>query len=1276
MKNRIASWWLIAVAVSAMIPAAPGAEKAAAGRRVVFMIGEDEYKTETTLPAFAKSELEPLGVAGVFINADARNPNEFPGLIQALKNADLLFVSVRRRTPPADQLEAIKKHLDSGKPLVGIRTASHAFALREGRPETGYAAWPEFDSQVLGGKYTLPHLANKEGTNFTTVPHVEDHAILTGVTQTNFHSGGTLYRYTQMSPRATVLLRGMGNDKGEVAVYPVAWTNQYGKSRVFYTSGGHPDDFQSPVFRKMLANAALWAMNVPIAGAEKRVGNVSAERNKLDLTTAANADVAAMIQKFKGKGEVGDDSRPTPPEEAAGNFQTFKGFKMELVASEPQIAQPLYISFDHRGRMWVVQYRQYPMPAGLKVVKYDQYLRAIFDKVPEPPPHGVKGLDRVTVLEDADGDGKYESIRDVITGLNIVSSVVVGRGRIWVLNPPYLLSYPDADDDGVPDGDPAVEISGFGLEDTHSVTNSLRWGPDGWLYAANGSTTTATINTAATKNLHYKGQCIWRFHPVTKVFEIFGEGGGNTFSTEFDSKGRAFSGTNGGNTRGMHYVQGMYGEKNWGKHGPLTNPYAFGFFEHMKHEGFNERFPQAFMIYEGGSWPAKYNHNVINANSLHNRVQASELIPDTSTWRTRDTDLLAITPDRWFRPVDIKAGPDGNVYLADWYDSRLTHVDPRDNWHKASGRLYRLRYEGASNYKPVNLAKTPWAELLANFSSPNKWLRQATQVVLADRKDAAILPAASKMLFEGGDAQASLEALWAIHSAGGLSDELALKAMDHADPFVRLWAVRLIGDRRECSAAVGDKLKIMACNEANVEVRSQLAGSAKRLPGAVALPMIRGLALHGEDATDVHLPLRIWWAMESKAASDRAAMLEMMSDKSLWSQPIFEKFLVGRLMRRYALAGEPEDLLACAKLLEMSPDPKFTRLLVEGMDEAFKGRSLSDLPPALAKALAWADSGSRGLSLALRQGDKAALAKALKIIGDEKAGKSERLGYIETLGQVKQPAAVPVLLKVLRSPSHSIRRTTLVSLAAYDDPAIGTTICNLIHSSLPDEQGVRAAALATLTSRPAWSKNLLEEVSSSRLKPGQIPIDLVQKMKMHKDADIDAAIEKQWGKIRGASPAEKLQLIEKVAKLHKSDPRNGDPRNGKALFTALCAACHMLFNEGGKIGPDLTGYERTNLEFLIPAVVDPSMAIREEFTAFVITTKDGRTLTGFLGDQNDRTVSIKGVDNVAITLPRDQVASLNALPVSLMPEGLLGALNDQQIKDLMGYLTSPTPIGR
>ena len=169
------------------------------------------------------------------------------------------------------------------------------------------------------------------------------------------------------------------------------------------------------------------------------------------------------------------------------------------------------------------------------------------------------------------------------------------------------------------------------------------------------------------------------------------KGGGNTFSLDIDSKGRVFTGTNGGGTRGYYFPQGSYSRKNWGKHGPLTNPYAFGFFSEMKMQGDDRRFAQAFCIYEGGLFPDTFSEMIIAPNSLQNLVWASERIRDGSTYRTVDTENLLESPDRWFRPVYSGVGPDGAVYLADWYDTRLSHVSPIDDWHKESGRIYRVK---------------------------------------------------------------------------------------------------------------------------------------------------------------------------------------------------------------------------------------------------------------------------------------------------------------------------------------------------------------------------------------------------------------------------------------------------------------------------------------------------------------------------------------------------------------------------------------------------------
>src|SRR5438477_4907117 len=263
----------------------------------------------------------------------------------------------------------------------------------------------------------------------------------------------------------------------------------------------------------------------------------------------------ALLFPFSGGLRAGGLS----PQEALSHMKVADGFEVKLVAHEPEIRQPLSITFDERGRMWVIQYLQYPTPAGLKAVSVDQYLRTKYDRVPDPPPRGPKGADRITICEDTDGDGHFDKFKDFVSGLNLASGMAIGYGGVFIVQPPYLLFYPDRDQDDIPDGDPEVLLSGFGLEDAHAVANSLTWGPDGWLYGAQGSTVTARI-----RGLEFQ-QAIWRYHPLTHAFEVFAEGGGNTWGLDFDDEGEMLAGTN-YYEKMLHMVQGGYYIKNFGKH--------------------------------------------------------------------------------------------------------------------------------------------------------------------------------------------------------------------------------------------------------------------------------------------------------------------------------------------------------------------------------------------------------------------------------------------------------------------------------------------------------------------------------------------------------------------------------------------------------------------------------------------------------------------------------------------------------------------------------------
>ncbi|MFT5468911.1 MAG: putative heme-binding domain-containing protein [Verrucomicrobiales bacterium] len=1007
--------------------------------------------------------------------------------------------------------------------------------------------------------------------------------------------------------------------------------------------------------------------SIPIFALALLTAGAAAQNKDADTTVAGNDQVADIIKNYEGRGTLADDTPPTPPKEAVKKFQVRDGFEIELMAAEPDVSQPLFATWDSRGRMWVVQYRQYQFPAGLKIVSYDNHLRAVFDKVPEPPPHGTPGADKITVFEDTDGDGFYDKNKDVITGLNIASSVQVGRGGIWVLNPPYLLFYPDADGDDVPDGDPEVHLSGFGLQDTHSVSNSLTWGPDGWLYGANGSTTIGNVSSEVTKDVYFEGQCIWRYDPGSKRFEIFGEGGGNTFSLDIDSKGRVFSGTNGGSTRGMYYPQGSYGSKNWGKHGPLTNPYAFGNFVHMKHEGDNRRFAQAFMIYEGGLFPDEFEGMIIGPNSLHNVVWASNRLRDTSSYRTVDTPNLVETDDRWFRPVWGGVGPDGGVYIGDWYDTRLSHVRPVDDWHKESGRIYRVKPAGSQpKWEGGDLAKLEPGKMLELLDHPNKWVRRRAVLEIGWRK-LDVQSELLEMIGKGG--QSGLEALWAQNMLNSIDPNLYL---DSPDEHLRRVGIQLSGN-----VGVGAELAQLAETEADVQVRSQIASTARRVKGDWAIATIQHLLRRSEDIDDLHMPLMNWWALEGHAETSWDLIEEMFRNPEFWQLPMVRATILERLMQRYAMAGGTENFIRCARLLELAPDDDSREQLLIGIDRAFQGMTLPELPAALSEALEkhQAARGNSGLVLSLRQGKEGAAEDAIKAIADRSADIGERAALIRTLGEIAEAKAVPTLIKLISDPEHAIKRVAMQALTHFDEPKVAATIVGRYGSSLPSEHDVRATANRTLASRASWAKVFLGKIDIWHIKTSDVSADVVQQLRAYADPEIQQLVEKHFGVLDTVSSPEKLAEIARIKKVLGGEP--GDAKAGKFHFTTRCTACHKLFDEGGLIGPDLTPYERGNVDFWLPGIIDPSLEIREGYQTYIARMKDGRVLTGMMAEQAEKTVTLRDAANQTTILSRADINELQASPMSLMPDLMLTGLTDDQLRDLFAYLSqnpgSPPP---
>ena len=979
-----------------------------------------------------------------------------------------------------------------------------------------------------------------------------------------------------------------------------------------------------------------------------------------------------------------------PPAESLSRMKPGGEFAVDLLLHEPLVAQPFHFSFDERGRLWVAQSRQYPYPAGLSMISRDKYYRAHYDKIPAAPPNHDRGMDIISIHESTKGDGVYDRHKVFLDGLNMANAVVRGHGGVWVMHTPYLLFYPDRDGDDVPDGPPEVKLAGFNFEDTHSIANGLTWGPDGWLYGAQGSTTSCRVtrpgvDPADAPGVAFDGCMVWRYHPATKAFEIFSEGGGNTFGLEFDAQGRLYSGHNGGGTRGWHFVQGGFYQMQGadpGKFGPPRNPYAFGELPHMKTADNAVRFTHFGAFAEGTAMPSKYAGLLFALDPLHNVIIASARTPRGSTFETADRGFALQSSDPAFRPVYIANSPDGSLTVADMYEFYVAHGQHYQNQiDPTTGRLYRLRGKDAVLETDTNLSVKTTAQLVSLLSHANKWHRMTAVRLLGERKDPAAGEPLRKLIAEDPGLGA-LHALWALYQSEGLDERTTLVAIAHPYAPVRIWATRLLGDQwglnrnlgsgrhggpGRMPAAIVEALLAQARIERDPEVLSQVASTARRLDPPQALSLVAAVLGHDELVRDPYVPLLCWWVFEAHLPAAKAEIAGLLAAPDLWDKPMVLEHLLPRLARRYAVEGKRQDLLQCASLFQAAPAERHAVQLLKGLEEAFRGRPMTGLPDELIVGIK--KSGQVPLIFRVRQGEREAVTEAVRRIQDAGAKVEERLLFARAFGELHEPSAVPALLAAASGPApEELRRASLTSLSSYDDDAIGERVAVLLPGLTGD---VRTAGLTLLASRAKWSVRLLDAVQGARLKKKDIPEDVAARLRASPDAAV-AELAAQVLPAPAPIAAEFKKRIDEITAVLKEG--TGNPYAGEATFTDRCSKCHKLFFKGGNVGPDLTQYQRDNLGTMLLSIVNPSAEIREGYQYYMVATTDDRVLSGFFVDRDNQITVLRTLEGENITLRASQIKAVKPSGQSLMPTGLLDGLKDQQLRDFFAYLRITQPI--
>lgn len=962
------------------------------------------------------------------------------------------------------------------------------------------------------------------------------------------------------------------------------------------------------------------------------------------------------------------------PDESVTLMTVPADVEVQLVAGEPLVRQPVCIEFDDRGRLWVIQYLQYPNPEGLTRVTVDRFSRTKYDKVPDPPPHGPRGADRITILQDTNDDGLMDSGHDFVDGLNLATGIAFGHGGVFVLNVPYLLFYPDHNRDDVPDSEPEVLLTGFGMEDAHSVANSLTWGPDGWLYGCQGSTVTANV-----QGIEFQ-QGVWRYHPKTREFELFCEGGGNTWGLDFDASGRLFYSTNYGGYVLVHGVQGGYFVKSFAKHGALHNPHAYGYFEHASHAGFRGgHVTVGGIVYQGDAFPESMRGQYIAGDLLGHGVYRHNIIPRGSTVQTAHGGELLVSRHPWFAPTDVTMGPDGAIYVSDWHDARTAHPDPDAEWDRSNGRIYRIAPKESQRAVMMDFAKLSAEELLRLHDHRSQWFVRHARQELVRRSDLSLIPAFKLRALNHEDEHQAIEALWTIASLGGFDESLAMELLNSPHAVVRAWTVRLLGDTGMLSIEMAHRLDELAELEPAIEVRQQLACSAARWPADKAMPVINANINRDIDTEDPYVPLLWWWAVERHSVSGRAEVMKRFVRPSLWKSALGREVLLPRLIRRYAAEGT-NGLDSVAELLAAAPDDaarlKLWQFVMQGWRDAPSGPATDARPGLIRSHELWervlSDWSANPenltvMEMAIAMGHQEALDAAMQGASNTNLPAERRVQLLQIISDGIDNSLAEILLTLLEGEANEAVAIQAVNLLGrIDDSEVAERLIDIHQKSGCDP--LRSQIRGVLLSRKDSARKWLMAVDQGDIPAAVTPLDQIGQVAILEDDQLDAIVLKHWGKLSGATPEEKLAEVRRL----NNDLRagTGDPESGRLLFRKHCSACHQLFGEGTKLGPDLTTANRADRDFLLVSMVDPGSVIRKEYVSVIVQTVTGQIETGLAVTRDDAGITIVTSKNEKRTFAVSEIEEIRESLVSHMPQDLYRQLKPQELRDLFAWLQS------
>ncbi|MEM8487783.1 MAG: PVC-type heme-binding CxxCH protein [Bacteroidota bacterium] len=1034
----------------------------------------------------------------------------------------------------------------------------------------------------------------------------------------------------------------------------------------------HPDNAGFPQPWRVDGQLGVGPVRARLGDWQIAAGETEEIKHRILVYTGKHDDIVLrdVFSAYSGQGEMYStaslwgiaqqeamEAEFLTPQMAVDAMTVQEGFQVNAYAGEPMITQPMAFAWDDKGRMWVAENRDYES-------RGDGFSNS--------------GDSRILILEDTDGDGVADSRKVFLEGIPFPAAIAIGFDGLFLGAPPHLMFVPDADGDDVAERDDIeILLTGWGIRDRHETINSLHWGPDGWLYGLEGFATPSRIRKPDASDRLYKHNDpfptdiftkegvdidggVWRYHPSKKRFEVVAHGFSNPWGIDYDAKGQLFISAC-VIPHMFHVIPGGIYQRQGGRH---FNPYVYSDIQTIVDHRHRSAHGGA-RIYQSDAFPEEHRGRLFMANIHEHAVLTDILETKGSGFVARHGDDFLLANNAQWIGFSMEIGPEGAVYVLDWHDADICGKDVLD---KDTGRIFRITPEESlaeqwdGRYDDLN-TKTD-VELAALQVSPSDWHARRARVILQYRAtqraiNADAVTTLQETYASHDNADFRLRAMWAMHVAQVLEAAQLEEALDDRDEYIRAWAIQLLTEDMDASENARMEFAEMASSDKSPVVRKYLAAALQRVDMTDRWDIAAGLIQHGADATDDNIPLMSWFGIEPLVAEDPERALGLAGESNI---PLITEYIARR-----AVDADEIDILV-SKLTAMKDARP---MLLRGMLDALEGRTDLETPaawPAVYQSLQKDSEDVQRLAVQVGQqfGDAEAAKALLASLADPATSDADKNNAIRGLASKQREELVAQLPALIDEPAVQIE--AIRAVAAYDNRVLGSQLLAKYESLDSD---ARREAAQTMATRPVYGWMLAEAIKKNPDYKADIPVYVARQLRRV----VGNGFVEIWGPIDSMSDDKSAAYERYTALLTDNAVAAADASAGRAVFEQSCGTCHKMYGDGGDIGPELTGSNRANLDYILSNMLSPSEVIQDDYKLVVITTHDGRTYMGNVSGEDDRQVTLRVVGQDAVVIGKSTIRSREVTPNSMMPEGLLQALPDEKVLQLVSYLRTSQQVG-